>query len=455
MERHTECFLCISIFVILLPYFARPEECTKIFTTSPGNISDLFYAGEPLTVCQYFVHTPGDHFLLLNITRLIGFASDSLQNCLPRLVIRTASKTKKPISRTICSYSEPLPLVVQSDASKLRLTFYGSSSENSGFSATYTFHTKHQAHSPHLCLSCRYRRDTPEKTVNASQTNIRGSSDDIESNGNNQLNKSLLHLEIVVLGIVTPVAIFCMCAIIIYHCRKKSSCFAETSEMSGHTPRTPSQSDLATQASNSPLLPGTSNFSALQNQELLQEQRKVYFRRSPSTEKFPHSIPLRDEEEPPHIRGQRLNPEIGSDHNLAREGVRGPPNRTVYDSEMYNLDYQKQKTKTEPVRTQCSSQPRGPFFSRSSPELIYDSITHSPIDIDCDEAPPPYSSIVSSQRAPVNNNLLNVCDNSGDASRPSARQDRRTPLGGISSGRSQPISPSSHVEAVGRGGHGD
>ncbi|PIK42385.1 hypothetical protein BSL78_20747, partial [Apostichopus japonicus] len=231
---------------ILLPNFARPEECTKIFTASPGNLSDLFYAGEQLNVCQYFVRAPGDHLILLNITRLIGFATNSLQNCLPRLVIISASKqnnNKKLSSRTVCSYSEPLPLVVQSDANELRLIFYGSSSVNSGFSATYTFHTKQKPDIKHLCLSCRFRRDT-DKTVNESEvTRLKPKGGTTSENGNSQSDEnSLKRLAIFVLAIVTPVAIVCMCAILIYHCR---SCI-ENSEMSGHSPRTPSQSDVTT-----------------------------------------------------------------------------------------------------------------------------------------------------------------------------------------------------------------
>lgn len=61
--------------------------------------------------------------------------------------------------------------------------------------------------------------------------------------GNSQSDEnSLKRLAIFVLAIVTPVAIVCMCAILIYHCR---SCI-ENSEMSGHSPRTPSQSDVTT-----------------------------------------------------------------------------------------------------------------------------------------------------------------------------------------------------------------
>lgn len=156
--------LTSSLFSLSLSCIST--ECTKIFTASPGNLSDLFYAGEQLNVCQYFVRAPGDHLILLNITRLIGFATNSLQNCLPRLVIISASKqnnNKKLSSRTVCSYSEPLPLVVQSDANELRLIFYGSSSVNSGFSATYTFHTKQSKYTMYVCmyvcvyvLSCFY-----------------------------------------------------------------------------------------------------------------------------------------------------------------------------------------------------------------------------------------------------------------------------------------------------------
>lgn len=132
------------LFIQPLFLFSLSSECTKIFTASPGNLSDLFYAGEQRNVCRYFVRAPGDRYILLNITRLIGFATNSLQNCLPRLVVvSSASKhSRKPSSRTFCSYSEPLPLVVQSDVNELRLIFYGSTSQNSGFSATYTFHTK-------------------------------------------------------------------------------------------------------------------------------------------------------------------------------------------------------------------------------------------------------------------------------------------------------------------------
>lgn len=187
---------------------------------------------------------------------------------------------------------------------------------------------------------------------------------------------------------------------------------------------------VSLQVNQSPLI-SSHRFSAQHQQERLRKQREMVCSHSESTEKFPTSVCLPDEDEPPHMRDNiRIHREV-----MSENGIRAPPNRTVYDSERQDLMIQC-RSKTEnvqrhPVRRSASnvSQSKrggGGGGSRGGVgggikngattvtttlqdlEAI-DSETRSPLNlVDSDaEGPPPYASLVQK-----NNNIINVCEDS-------------------------------------------
>ena len=214
---------------------------------------------------------------------------------------------------------------------------------------------------------------------------------------------------------------------------------------------------------------------------MLRKQREMVCPRSESTEKFPTSVCLLDEDEPSHMRENvRIHREV-----MSENGIRAPPNRTVYDSERQDLLQSQLRNKTEnlqrhPVRRSpsSSSSKRGSVIRGGGGggsagggggggkqgasnrtalpagglEAI-DSETRSPLNlVDSDsEGPPPYASL-----AQMNNNIINVCDstvstgNRTDGLLQSQQQEQQTPC-------SPPYQPNSNgrfhgsTRGVGRG----
>ncbi|XP_054748328.2 uncharacterized protein LOC135159720 [Lytechinus pictus] len=242
-------------------------------------------------------------------------------------------------------------------------------------------------------------------------------------------------MEYFVLVFLAPLTVVCLCCVIMFYYRRSS-------RLASHSSSLPTSSYSITSdnppvpVNQSPLIP-SHRFSAQHQQERLRKQREMVCSHSESTEKFPTSVCLPDEDEPQHMRDNvRIHREV-----MTENGIRAPPNRTVYDSERQDLMIQC-RSKTEnlqrhPVRrspsnaSNGSQSKRGGIGSRAGVGGGYkhgatavttttatlqgggleaiDSETRSPLNlVDSDsEGPPPYASLVQTK-----NNIINVCDDS-------------------------------------------
>ncbi|XP_072168769.1 uncharacterized protein [Diadema setosum] len=236
---------------------------------------------------------------------------------------------------------------------------------------------------------------------------------------------SALHMEYFVLVVLAPLTVVCLCCVIMFYYHRRSGGRFASHSSSLPTSSYSITSDPHVPASQSPLI-SSHRFSAQHQQERLRKQREMVCpQRSESTEKFPTSVCLLDEDEPQHMRENvRIHREV-----MSENGIRAPPNRTVYDSEQQDLmrvcsnhkpDSQRHSVRRSPSTASSkrgggigggggSKQGATTLQRGSSGGEVIDSETRSPLNlVDSDmEGPPPYASLVQ-----TNNNSINVCDDS-------------------------------------------
>ncbi|XP_038078905.1 uncharacterized protein LOC119746166 [Patiria miniata] len=430
MDRHTESFICFSIFVFLLRHTAHCEECSETFTQAPGKLNRLLNASL-WTTCKFHFRAPVDSSVVLSVTSLRGFASvGSGGRCLPRLIFKNVGPSGTTHLLTVQAIQEgTLPIIVQSLDNELKVVFRGHTctEQMSSFDASYSFHSR-------VGRKAKYQESYPlvrdvRKTSDRSVLTTPGA-DDItttlqdrnathhDDDNKSQENNSSLHLFF--LAILAPITLVCLLCCLIMYIRQRNDLpmppFHHRSQrLSMSTP-----SDTTPPTSELPLIPGRP-FSSEEQQEMLRQQRETVCRRSESTEDYPSTVVHYDEEAHPFMRSLRLFNE-----DVCRSGIRAPPNRTVFDSIESSLSMKQQQQQAPPKkdskkgtvhRTDSLNRAGSP---KGKPGLqVLDSETKTPLKLlDPDsEGPPPYLAVVKKQQqqqqpSRPSSEVINVCDRS-------------------------------------------
>ncbi|XP_077982212.1 uncharacterized protein LOC144437197 [Glandiceps talaboti] len=475
MELFADSLLCIGLMVISLLNVAEAEECSYTFTEAPGEITQTYRSNEKeYNTCKFHLKAPKDHQVILNITQLEGFSRNRIQrHCIPKLIIRNIashsnsllSPSSQSSSYTICNgQSVQLPLAFTSSKTEMKIVFRWQRPILSSFTAVFTFHKKQEVaptEASEACVfECRNRRclnslslvcdskddcgDHSDESVcsqmahqaasetfllSTPQSTLQPSGIPVSSTSGTYSDGTVDRMELFILIILAPITIACVCCTIIHY--RKVILRAQSSEPRQHQPVPRSESSDSTQVirdvrfmANSPQYP-----SRQRNQEILDQQRQDIMTRTSETEDFPATITLLDEEDPPHHSDVSLH--LHNDNEIYREGIRAPPNRIAYESEIQNiLSYQEQQQKYQHYTSSRA-------HSLERQQLIIDSETRAPVSIvDSDmEEPPPYSSTGT----PINNNFPEECHHQQES--PPAYTDV------VSSGSSQPF-PNGHTNGT-------
>lgn len=431
MERHTESFICFSIFVFLLHHTVHCEECAETFTQAPGKLNRLLNSTSLWSTCKFHFVAPADSSVVLSITALRGFSPSpgSGGRCLSRLVIKNVGPLGTTHLLTVLGDQEDaLPIVVQSVDNELKLVFRGHtcSKQMSSFDASFAFQSRsgQQAKYPESYPLVRDARKTSDHSIMIttpgaeynipSTTQRRNTTQNNDNKSQDSSNNGSLHLFF--LAVLAPITLVCLLCCVIMYIRQRNDLLMpplhhRSQQLSMSTP-----SDTTPPTSELPLMQGR-HFSSEQHQEMLRQQRETVCRRSESTEDYPSTVVHYDEEAHPFMRSLRLFSD-----DACRPGIRAPPNRTVFDSIESNLSM-KQKQAPSKMDTKKSAVHRTDSSRAGSPKgkpglQVLDSETKTPLKLlDPDsEGPPPYLTIVKKQQQQQqprpSSEVINVCDRS-------------------------------------------
>ncbi|XP_070574378.1 low-density lipoprotein receptor class A domain-containing protein 4-like [Ptychodera flava] len=432
MELLSDSLLCIGLMVISLLNITEAEECCHTYFEAPGVIQSDEY-----DCCKYHLKAPKGHVVVLNITELRGFSHQEIhRHCIPKLSVRNIASSSSSSSFTICNGGNvPLPVTLTSSKSEMKIVFRWQRPYQTSFRAVFTFHKQQEVETTEtssedcvfgcrnnrclksLSLVCDSKDDCGDQSdeIGCSQTAFQAASEMFSSTPQSTLQPSDIpdsstagahsngpveRMGLFILIILAPITIACVCCIVIH--RRKVVWRTRHPEHNQHQQVPRSDSSDSTQVRDVRYMATCPEYPSHQRQqEVLAQQRQDIMSRTSETEDFPATITLLDEEDPPHHSNISLH--LHNDDEIYREGIRAPPNRIAYESEINNiLTHQEQQQKYQRFTSSRA-------HSLERQRLIIDSKTRAPVSIvDSDlEEPPPYSSTGGPQ---MNNNLAEEQD---------------------------------------------